>query len=351
MSKVIFITNTGRLVRPYFDPSVRYRCFNLAEELSVHGNYCKVTTSTFFINNEIDDFDVYVFHRPPFSPILIDKVQKLQAQGKVVIADYDDLTFDIKNAQNSSLFKSGRVTQREVLSIFSRNAAALSVFNNFTVSTQALHERLKELSPDSNVAVVHNALTNKYKSICDQIRLNEPLARVKGRVGYFSGTKSHDKDIEYISSALELSCNKESGREILFVGPVDIPENVRNHCNTITNDLVGYHEMIKLLSTCEVVIAPLELTFFNSCKSGLKYFESAYAGCNVVASPIPDIDRFQSDNLFKAVTIEEWGESLDKALSNYSQQCPIARLKDASAQADINNEVKSWSNFINEIQG
>lgn len=45
------------------------------------------------------------------------------------------------------------------------------------------------------------------------------------------------------------------------------------------------------------------------------------------------------------------GESLDKALSNYSQQCPIARLKDASAQADINNEVKSWSNFINEIQG
>ncbi len=351
MLKIIFISNTGRLDRPYFDPSVRYRCFNMADELIKIGNYCKVMTSDYFINNDVEDFDVYVFHRPPFSPVFIDKVQDLDANGKLVIADYDDLTFDIENALNSSLFKSGRASQREVLSIFSRNSAALSIFKNYTVSTSTLAKRLKEMDPSYEVEVIHNALTEKYKSICQQITHNEPIARVKGRVGYFSGTKSHDKDIEYISSSIANSCKSSTGRQILFVGPVDIPENIKENCNVMTHSLVGYHEMIKLLSTCEVVIAPLELTFFNSCKSGLKYFESAYAGCNVVASPIPDISRFESENLYLATTAEEWEEALDNALNDYSIQMQSPRLEDASIQANIKTEVIKWELFVNKLLG
>lgn len=351
MLKILFVSNTGRLNRPYFDPSVRYRCFNIAEQLSKTGDYCRVTTSEYFINNEVEEFDVYVFHRPPFSPVFISKVQDLEESGKVVIADYDDLTFDIENALNSSLYKTGRATQREVLNIFSRNAAALSVFNNYTVSTTALADRLKELCPSCNVTVIHNALTEKYKTICDQIRLNEPIERVKGRIGYFSGTKSHDKDMEFIASALAESCHQGTGREILFVGPIDIPDVVAENCKTVTNPLVGYHEMIKLLSTCEVVIAPLENSFFNNCKSGLKYFESAYAGCNVVAAPIADIARFDSVNLYKPETIEEWTIALDSACSEFSSQSMSLRLEDASKQANMENEIVNWKSFIQKLLG
>tara|TARA_R110001583_G_scaffold17482_2_gene70644 strand:+ start:7873 stop:8928 length:1056 start_codon:yes stop_codon:yes gene_type:complete len=351
MLKVLFVSTTGRLNRPYFDPSVRYRCFNIAEELSKNGNYCRVTTSDNFINKDMDEFDVYVFHRPPFSPNFINKVQLLQEQGKVVIADYDDLIFDVENALNSSLYKTGRATQREVLNIFSKNAAALSVFNNYTVSTTSLANRLKELSPTSNVMVIHNSLTEKYKSICDQIRLNEPIERVKGRFGYFSGTKSHDKDIEYISTALVESCNFDTGREILFVGPVDIPGIVSENCKTITNPLVGYHEMIKLLCSCEVIIAPLENSFFNNCKSGLKYFESAYSGCNVVGTPITDIRRFDSENLYFAETLEEWSVALNNAASDFSTQNLESRLSDAASQADIKNEIANWNSFVQQLLG
>ncbi|WP_219626649.1 hypothetical protein, partial [Vibrio parahaemolyticus] len=68
MKKVLFVSHTARLNRPYFDPSVRYRCFNLADELNERGYYCKVTTSFEFIKNDISNFDIYVFHRPPFDP-------------------------------------------------------------------------------------------------------------------------------------------------------------------------------------------------------------------------------------------------------------------------------------------
>jgi hypothetical protein len=351
MNKVLFVSTTGRLSRPYFDPSVRYRCFNIAENLSKSGDYCRVMTSDYFIKNDVDEFDVYVFHRPPFSPVFINKIQELQDAGKVVIADYDDLTFDIENALNSSLYKTGRATQREVLNIFSRNAAALGVFTNFTVSTVSLAKRLKELCPSCNVTVIHNALTEKYKTICDQIRFNEPIERVKGRFGYFSGTKSHDKDMEFISSALAESCNRDSGREILFVGPIDIPGIVSENCNTVTNPLVGYHEMIKLLCTCEVVIAPLENSFFNGCKSGLKYFESAYAGCNVVATPIPDITRFESENLYLAESIEEWVVELDSAASEFTAQSMISRLDNAASQANMTTEVANWASFVKKLLG
>lgn len=352
MKKILFVSTTGRNKRPYFDPSVRYRCYNLAEELSKLGHYTKVTTSHEFITNESEDllnFDIYIFHRPPFSAEFLSKVNLLKKENKTLIADFDDLTFDVENALNSSLYKTGRASEREVLNIFSKNSAALSVFQNYTVSTESLKSRILELKPDSNVEVIHNSLTEKYKAICDQIRNNEKIERIKGRIGYFSGTKSHDKDIEYISEALVDVCNNNSNTELFFVGPVTIPDIVKEKCKTTSHNLVGYHEMIKLLFTCEVIIAPLEETFFNNCKSSLKYFESAYAGCNVVATPIVDFHRFETENLYLASNVEDWKNNLTSALRDFSEQDETSRITYASKNASIKNEINTWLKFISEI--
>ncbi|EJG1829986.1 glycosyltransferase [Vibrio parahaemolyticus] len=347
MKKVLFVSHTARLNRPYFDPSVRYRCFNLADELNERGYYCKVTTSFEFIKNDISNFDIYVFHRPPFDPEFIDKVKWLQNNGKIVIADYDDLVFDIENALSSSLYKSGRASQRDVLNIFSRNSAALNYFKYFTVSTHPLGARIYEISKEEvDVCVVHNALTEKYKSICDQLRLNEAVEKVKGRVGYFSGTKSHDKDLALVADAIAESC---AGKELLFVGPIDVPEVIQKSCKVTQIPLVGYHEMVKLIATCEVVIAPLESSIFNSCKSGLKYFESAYAGCSVVATPIPDIDRFTSQGLFKATSLDEWKLALKQATESFESIPESERINSAKEQANIKLEVEKWLEFVNKI--
>lgn len=346
MYKILFVSTTGRLKRPYFDPSVRYRCFNIAEELSKKGHYVKVATSDSFINEDLSNFDIYVFHRPPYGAKFIKKIDELNKSGKKLVADFDDLTFDVENALNSSAYVSGMVSEAEALNIFSRNAAALSVFTNFTVSTVSLAKRLLELSPKANVEVVHNSLTEKFKSICQQIHNNEKLERVSGRVGYFSGTKSHDKDIEYISDALINVIGESSSRELFFVGPVSVPSAVKECCSVVRNSLVGYHEMIKLLFTCEVVIAPLEATFFNNCKSSLKYFESAYAGCNVVASPVSDYLRFESKNLYLASNISEWEQSLERALVEYKEQSMQERISDAEQQASIHTALSVWEEFV-----
>jgi hypothetical protein len=62
------------------------------------------------------------------------------------------------------------------------------------------------------------------------------------------------------------------------------------------------------MSVCSCVIAPLEDTLFNSCKSRVKYLEASLSGCRLVASPIDDMRRVSAPNLALATKQSEWAE-------------------------------------------
>lgn len=308
--KVLFVTNTSRIDRPYFDPSVRYRCFNFAFGLERQFGWKTCVIS----QNELDAsiveyFDVFVFHRPSFTVDLIEFVSCAKSKGKFVSADYDDLIFDVSNALDSSIYKNGRVGSREVCDIFDRNASALSLFDTATVSTVPLSERLKEVFPDTNVVVVHNALSSDYIDF-SRIVCSKKMEK-KYTLGYFSGTKSHDKDFKIVEESILklLGLNKEFS--LLLMGPLEVSGHMMSTGQVVHLPLQSYYKMASYVAQCRAIIAPLEESIFNSCKSGLKFFESAIFNTKVFASPIPDIARFDSDLLVTCSDSGEWeGELL-----------------------------------------
>jgi len=65
-----------------------------------------------------------------------------------------------------------------------------------------------------------------------------------------------------------------------------------------------------IMAQVETVLTPLEWNDFTICRSGLKFFEAALVGCQAIATPIPNIDRFSSPLLRKCATVEEWEKAL-----------------------------------------
>lgn len=231
-----------------------------------------------------------------------------------------------------------RVQNRVNLASF---AAASALFGICTTSTEPLREHMMRLFaiPSSSAHVIPNGLDPAFIGLCSLARENAPLQRPH-RFGYFSGTQSHDLDFTIAAPALAMALQADSEATVLVVGPVQIPAELSPFSDRIvTRPVVPFHELPFLKSQVCTVIAPLEETPFNRSKSGLKFWEAALVGCSVVATSIPDIDRFDSPLLRKCASSDDWNMALSdpfvlssKTIREEAER--IAELTSMGRQAD-----------------
>lgn len=309
-----FVSTTGQNERPILDPSVRYRCYHPADQLRSLGFFSTVTSFQQFLSSPNLYYDVYVFHRPQRnknSPHLFDTlITALKKKNKILIADYDDLIFgnEIVAAQ-SSIVKNGHKSLEEAANIFAHNLDAMLAFDQVITSTRPLADKVKEYNSSAQVVVQSNFIPTSLLNIYSKLAFYTQ-SRKKGSIGYFAGTKSHDKDILVVLEVLQRVLMENPLFSLLIAGPVAIPKSLSVLPNVIVNPPVNYMRLPSLMQNCETVIAPLEITEFNNCKSRVKFLEAALSGCRLVATPIPDMRDIDSENIFLAETKNEWYSQL-----------------------------------------
>lgn len=304
---ILFISNTSRHIRPYYDPSTRYRCFNFAQSLSAEGHATSCVSQAVFQRQtaQFSSYDLFVFHRPALTPELAEFL--ITTPSERLIADFDDLNFSVGHAAETPAVR----TRYENVSTVSKNlakiAGAASLFKKFSSSTSPLSRHLSELFKAEQSAVIHNGIDPTFSGISQLIRGLNPVKTRPYDLAYFPGTASHNPDLKMIEEPLRQALAAKKSLKILVAGPVKIPDSLANYSAQIHKaDYVAFHELPRLMAQSKFVLAPLENTEFNQCKSGLKFFEAALAGCTVIATPIPDIDRFESILLRKCSNQTEW---------------------------------------------
>ena len=309
---VLYVSNTGRADRPYFDPSVRYRCFNMAETGRAFGLQTYVATQAEVDAGQIPmHFDAYVFHRPKLTRELINFIGSLPT-GSDIAADYDDLVFDVTATEHTSAVKSRNTPIWRVRNAISENMGALDLFERFTVSTAPLAEAVSRLRPEASVSVVPNVPDAAYLSLARQLRAKRGAARSR-RIGYFSGTNSHNEDLDHISGPLAEFCVRHDV-EFFLMGPVEVPRPLlQPGVRLKTSKIVSFHQMALEVSDCDLVIAPLAVSPFTQCKSAIKFMEAGVLGVPLVGTPIPDVARFVSPLLFEASKPSDWATALERA--------------------------------------
>lgn len=308
---ICFVTETRHAERPLQDASARYRCYHPAETLLSMGHRCSIYSAAKFFETPDYYHDVYVFHRPNTARAnFLDVLSTLRRQRATLIADYDDLIFgDSDIAMNSSAVKNGTLDRDKAVQAFASNLAALQEFDKVSASTEPLAEHVRANHPDAQVEVQPNFLPASLLQSHEEMR-TPYVRRPSVGIGYFAGTRSHDHDFPVVEAVLHKVLSENPNFNLLVVGPVHVPYSIATLPNVMVAPVVNFLRLPALMSTCATVIAPLEKTRFNVCKSRVKFLEAALAGCRLIASPIPDMAAVGPENLTLADNGDEWYEAL-----------------------------------------
>lgn len=306
----LFITQTRRKTKPYLDPSVRYRCYHLAEALAQIGHIADVSHFDNLKSDFVDHYDAFIFHKPKYSNRLQRWVKGCQTAKKIVVADYDDLVFDEGYAQESPLYLCGRASLKHVQALHKEYGQALKLFSNITASTEPLADCIRQFKPESTVHVVPNGLSDRWVA---QGNYRFKPKRDKKTIGYFPGTSTHQQDFSVVESALVHFLGKNPAVNLLVMGPVTIDRYKFRPDQLKIQPAVAYDQLPAWIMLCWSVIAPLEGTRFNRCKSALKLLETAIWGVPLIATPIEDMQRCSAKVCF-ARNKREWQEGFEALL-------------------------------------
>lgn len=306
--KILFITSTTRVRHPILDPSVRYRCYNHAENLAAMGIRADVIAVNLLTISQIDHYDAFVFHRPQYSNKLAAIIEAIDAQRKMRLADYDDLIFGEENAKESSIYKNEVVPEDVCSQIFQDNTTALRLFTTVQTSTPPLAEHVTRHNPSATVHVAPNGLSQRWLKMGEILSPDRTADKVW--ISYLSGTKSHNHDFSLVADALSQFLQMDKRAMLMIAGPLEYNDNKFPSERIVRVNFRDYWDLPALIQSTDINISPLEPTIFNSCKSGLKFFESGAFGVPTVASPIPDLNRFTHSGLLYAQEKEEWLHAL-----------------------------------------
>ena len=329
----------GKKIALYFvkgpdSSTFRYRCYNIYQITQSS----KKWQAVFFFSNEIaavkkiiSDCDLLVFGRQSRWNRSVKKVFKLAKKNNMqILFDLDDLVFDKKYLKVvvNSINESSNASYW--ISYFNDINKTAKMVDGFLVTNDFLGNKLKE-SFNKSYYVIRNSLNS------EQLKASEDCVKEKNKkkqsdsftVGYFSGSPTHDNDLEtVVPEILELIDNYPE-INFMIVGHTEI---LRGKKELIEEERIKFIPSVDfvrlqyLMSEVDVNIAPLVINDFTNCKSELKFFEAAAVETTTIASPTYAFKKAIKDgeNGFLAQP-GEWYKKIEYLYKNPDQNRKIAK--------------------------
>jgi len=231
--KTIFSSVSGEvlIITAGVGDSAFYRAFNHAEELNLHGIKTSVMMQDNpFIVRYADKCKIFIFHRTMVTPIIAKFIEKIKAQNKEIIFETDDLVFDSRFIQATDMYKN-KLNAAEKLQ-YQKGVGEEIVKDPYcqicTTTTNYLACILEGYG--KKVFVITNKFSKKELALTQNILDNLPKEKDTAvRIGYFSGTSSHNKDFASITEALVEIMGKYQNVKLYLAGPLDVENKLNKY--------------------------------------------------------------------------------------------------------------------------
>ncbi len=289
--------------------STLYRVTNQLEQLKLHGVPCaSATTWDLCLLSLVGRYDVFIVHRVTDSRVMSRFVQSIRHQGKVSVYDIDDLDFE------PGLLKHPNPVLRE---IGEANRSLLMKCDCVLTTTDYLAGLLR----DKGMA----AFINRNSLNLEQLRMSEEAFNGRTttdrvRIGYISGTPTHDYDFLEATDALIRILEKYPSVDFYVAGSLELDQRFASFRGRISRlPYVHWTRLPFNIARIDVNLAPLEMDNpFTPAKSELKYFEAGILGIPTIASPV---DAFKyaikhGENGLLAANTEEWFGCLELLIND-----------------------------------
>ena len=300
--------------------SIRYRLYNPIQVINRSDKY----RATFFYESELaqaahllNQVNLVIFVRVKWNSTIEQFYRKTKNLKIKTACDLDDLVYDLDYLPK--LLKEISVPEVEYDRWYSESAGyyTMARMADYLISPhEFLAGKLRQKFPSKKVLIMPNFLGEEQVEISQQ--LNNQTKKSPGfRIGYFSGTQTHDHDLALIADELVKIITKNDQVKLRLVGKFVLPKKFLKFKDQLEIfGLQNFLELQKKIWECDLCLIPLVISDFTNSKSEAKFFDAGIVKVPVIASPTFIYRQVitEGKNGFLA-NKEEWSGKLQKLIN------------------------------------
>ena len=301
--------------------SKRYRVHNLIDFLTSAGH-----TAAAFSEEDIPDliqseihFQTLVIFRSAYHAGIGRLIEYARLRGAQTVFDVDDLIFEPENIQYVrvlSTFSPQQVAQYRGDIV--RYREVLNAVDVVTCTTAYLAQRVE--AAGARAYVIPNSINTQQMQAAEQLLINRRRNPQQVRIGYFSGSNTHQVDFRSCEKALLEIMDRHPQCRFVLVGILDLgPEWDRFADRIERHPILPATEMLNVLGGIDINLAPLEIgNPYCESKSQLKIFEAGLVEVPTIASSITSYNEAIHHEVdgFLASTEQEWIDAMQALVSS-----------------------------------
>ncbi|MDD7770537.1 glycosyltransferase [Suipraeoptans intestinalis] len=309
----------------------RYRVKHQIEQLRANNLDCD---EVFHMSLDLDlvrNYRAFIIFRCPYTEHLGEFIRLAKSLHKTVIYDIDDLVIDTKYTDTVKYLDTLSKEDREGYDQGVNNMQkVLRMCDAAITTTKRLANELGHYVPD--VYINRNTASEKMFELSEtaykERKRKAAQKRDSVRLGYFSGSITHNDDFVLIQPSVVKLMKKYKQVELHIVGILDIPKEMEEFKErVIAHPFVNWEKLPELIASIDINLAPLEAGIFNEAKSENKWVEAALVRVPTVASNVgafAEVIQNEKTGML-CDTREEWDAALELLVTDAKMRRRIAR--------------------------
>lgn len=306
--------------------------------------------------------DIVVFHRPE-AEYQLAMAKKLKEAGKKIVFDNDDTYKDHNGFKFNDYMTEEKI--KAGLGELDKNITTfIELADLVTCTTEALKKEYEQINP--NVVVLPNTV--------DPFYYPEPKRNESGvvRIG-ITGSVGITSDIDVLKPIIEKYQNDPRVRLVLLSLPPEGENEIYkklyteeysfwNKVNIEWHSFVKsdvYYEYLNDLKL-DMVIIPRSDSYFNRCKSNLKFLENSMLEIPTIAQSFPtgdspyEVNPADKDYLLLATDTASWIEQIEKLIADKDLRTYMGKkahdyvVENYSIEKHAQKWVDAYSKLINK---
>ena len=341
----------------YLPHPSRYRVDHQMEELTMAGLSCESIFYTEADETYARCARVYILFRCPITDGLRKLVGKAKAYHKTVLYDIDDLVIDRKYTDNIPFIQTLSPEDKKSYDDgVVRNGEMLRLCDAAITTTEGMAEELRHYVSD--VYINRNVMSEdlqKYSSAALRANVNkEPDDLI--RLGYFSGSITHNVDIEMILAPLCRVLKENKQVRLVLAGEIDLPDPLKRYQDQIESlKFRDWKELPELIASVDINLVPLQDTIFNRAKSENKWLEASLVKVPTIASRVGAFQMMIhdcKDGILCENTEEDWYQKISGLIQNadYRRELAENAYQRVIRECTTITQAYSFGHFIRSIR-
>ena len=265
--------------------------------------------------------NILVFYRCPYTEQIGEMIRQARTMNKQVLFDIDDLVVDTVYTDTIPEVQGFSKEDRKLYDDgVRRYGMTLRMCGAATVPTPRLQTELQKFVP--KVYINRNCASEKMVKLSEaawqKIRPERESETEEIILGYFSGSTTHNVDLEMIQPAILRVMDEWKNVRLLLMGNLNLPKEMEPYTERIIQKPFGDWEMLpEIISGVDINLAPIKTSIFNEAKSENKWVEAALVKVPTVASRTGAFaEMIENGKTGWLAADDEWYDVLTEAIKN-----------------------------------